>query len=228
MPYFVDNGTERRALVYFTLMVLCNHSLRCVRSTYPLVRDDPNWQSSVAQAFSRSVDDVRNAMTDVEAAFALLKADDFVVQRGEYLFPKRLSMVETAPEFLFLRGEVSLLDDPIVSVVGTRHPSEHGSNRAGDLARRLSERHVTVASGLALGIDRAAHQGALEVMGKTVAVIGTPLTKAYPRENTQLQDYISTVGLLVSQFLPGTSVFKWNFPPSKCHHERDLHRHDCC
>lgn len=115
------------------------------------------------------------------------------------------------PARFHVRGPMQLpLDGPRVSIVGTRHPSEKGVAAARDLASSLAEKGVTVVSGLATGIDAASHRAAME-KGRTVAVLGTPLERAYPAQNRQLQDEIMTKHLAVSQFAPRSAVARANF-----------------
>jgi len=113
---------------------------------------------------------------------------------------------------IFYSGELSLLDAPAVSIVGTRDVSDAGRLRASRLARELAQAGVTVVSGLAKGVDTASHQSAIKAKGATVAVIGTPLSKAYPAENAKLQEEIYRHHLLLTPFAPSDSVFKGNFP----------------
>lgn len=101
---------------------------------------------------------------------------------------------------------------PAVSIVGTREVSDEGRARARRLAKELATAGIVVVSGLARGIDTAAHMGAIEAGGRTIAVIGTPLDKAYPIENADLQKDIYDHHLLVSPFKIGEPVFKGNFP----------------
>lgn len=118
-----------------------------------------------------------------------------------------------APRTLFVQGDVKLLTQGSrVSIVGSRKASPEGIARAKKLARLLAERNVTVVSGLAEGIDTAAHSAAIDAGGRTVAVLGTPLDRVYPRENASLQERIARDHLVVSQFPPGSSVQKRNFP----------------
>jgi DNA processing protein len=126
-------------------------------------------------------------------------------------YPLNLRLVHQQPPFLFARGKVA--DDELsVAVVGTRRPSERGVRHATEIARGLAERGVTVASGLAQGIDTAAHKAALAVGGRTVAVIGTGLRRFYPAQNTLLQQKISHDGLVLSQFWPDAPPTKHSFP----------------
>jgi DNA processing protein len=113
---------------------------------------------------------------------------------------------------LFSAGDPALLSRPCVSIVGSRNATPDGRARASRLARELVERGVVVTSGLARGIDTAAHVSALESGGYTIAVIGTPLSKASPVQNGPLQEAIWRKHFLVSPFAEGTQVYPANFP----------------
>ena len=118
-----------------------------------------------------------------------------------------------APKHLFVAGHTEILEEGArVSIVGSREASETGIKRAKKLARLVCERGGVVVSGLAKGIDTAAHTAAIESGGKTIAVIGTPLSQSYPKENAALQAKIQRDHLLVSQFAEGYPVQPKNFP----------------
>jgi len=118
-----------------------------------------------------------------------------------------------APKRLYLAGDMSLLDrGPRVAIVGSRAASPEGEKRASFLARTLVRRGIIVVSGLAAGIDCTAHQSAIEAGGHTIAVLGTPLDKAYPSENAALQALIIEKHLAVSQFPMGAPTTKQCFP----------------
>jgi DNA processing protein len=118
-----------------------------------------------------------------------------------------------APRNLYLAGDPGLLRrGPRVSVVGARKASPEGLRRARALASSLVEHNIIVVSGLAAGIDRAAHEGAIDAGGRTIAVIGTPLSRSYPPENRDLQERIAREHLVVSQFPVGSDVGRKNFP----------------
>jgi DNA processing protein len=109
-------------------------------------------------------------------------------------------------------GDLHVLARPAVAIVGTREASSSGLQRADWLSCKLAQAGVTIVSGLAKGIDRRAHDGAIAVGGKTAAVIGTPLDKAYPVENAELQELIYREHLLITPFAAGEAVYKSNFP----------------
>ena len=120
---------------------------------------------------------------------------------------------KNAPKELFVRGDTGLfLTGPSVSIVGSREASEKGLIRAAALSRMLVERGVNVVSGLAEGIDTAAHLSAIEHGGRTIAVIGTPVNEVYPKKNKELQELIAKEHLLVSQFRRGVPTRPSNFP----------------
>jgi len=118
-----------------------------------------------------------------------------------------------APPELFLAGDRSLVRHPRkVCVVGTREAGPAALRRAARLSRILAHHDVVVVSGLAAGIDTAAHRAAMAAGGRTIAVIGTPLDRSYPRENAELQAEIASHHLVVSQFPSGQRVGRWCFP----------------
>jgi len=116
---------------------------------------------------------------------------------GDY--PQKLRDARNPIELLYYRGTWELVETRCVAVVGSRKPSEEGIARASRLARELVARDLTVVSGLAAGIDTAAHREAIAAGGRTIAVIGTPLGQVYPKENRELQEKIATRFLLISQ-----------------------------
>ena len=141
--------------------------------------------------------------------------------RGTDRFPdaKQLDFLKRATEDrsredlrLFYAGELSLLQEPCVAIIGTRKVTEAGAKRTNRLARELVQAGIVVVSGLAIGVDAAAHSAAIEAGGRTIAVIGTPLDKAYPAKNARLQETIYRDHLLISQFSPGTRTFRASFP----------------
>src|SRR5579883_2145947 len=118
-----------------------------------------------------------------------------------------------APRQLYLQGNPALLRrGPRVSLVGSRRASQDGLRRARLLSSALARHGIIVVSGLAAGIDRAAHEAAIEASGDTIAVLGTSLEECYPKENQELQERIGREHLLVSQFPSGYPTTPKNFP----------------
>jgi DNA processing protein len=127
------------------------------------------------------------------------------------LFPKRLLEVADHPVVLYMRGEIRKEDQNGIAIVGTRQPSIYGLEMAEKIAHDLASMGFTIVSGLARGVDTAAHRGALK-RGRTVAVIGSGLADIYPRENSQLADEVTHRGLLISEFPMSTPPDRQNFP----------------
>jgi DNA processing protein len=128
-------------------------------------------------------------------------------------YPATLRAIPNLPPFLFVRGTLLKQDIRSVAVVGTRTPSDEGIRRADRMARLLAAREVTVVSGLARGIDTAAHTATLEASGRTIAVLGHGIAApVYPKENRDLADRITQAGALVSQFWPSAHPATWTFP----------------
>lgn len=129
-------------------------------------------------------------------------------------YPASLQEIFNRPPLLWLEGSIDVLTaQPIVAVVGSRRASAEGLQRARRLARELVDAKITVASGLAAGIDAMAHQAALDGGGRTFAVMGTGLERRYPKANIELSGRILRAGgALVSQFLPAQGPTRWTFP----------------
>lgn len=127
-------------------------------------------------------------------------------------YPMNLRMVHDRPPALFVRGELRPADERSVAVVGSRKASPAGLEKASEIARDLVARDYVVVSGLAAGIDTAAHRATLEAGGRTVAVIGTGLRRAFPKQNAGLQERLGRESAVVSQFWPGQEPRRWTFP----------------
>lgn len=132
--------------------------------------------------------------------------------RGGPGYPALLGEIYDPPLLLYCRGSFDVLDLPAVAIVGTRRPTFYGLQMAQGLAYDLAKRAVAIVSGLARGVDGAAHRGCLEAHGRTIAVLGCGIDVVYPREHRQLTQQIMDNGLLVSEFPPGTSPAPQNFP----------------
>ncbi len=131
---------------------------------------------------------------------------------GDPGYPARLGRLVHPPGVLFLRGRVELLERPGVAIVGARRATARARHVAGRLAAAVARTGCPVVSGLALGVDGAAHRGALEAGGPTVAVMGRGADRAYPRSHSGLFRTLLTQGLVVSEFAPGTGPLPHHFP----------------
>jgi DNA processing protein len=127
-------------------------------------------------------------------------------------YPKLLRSLPDCPLALYVAGSIDALGDPQLAVVGSRNPTPQGRETAFDFAHRLALRGLAITSGLAQGIDAAAHRGALAAQGLTVAVLGNGIDVLYPRGNRDLSEIIERHGALVSEFPLGTAPQRANFP----------------
>jgi DNA processing protein len=128
-----------------------------------------------------------------------------LVSLDDPAYPPRLKQIYDPPLILYVRGAVELLSQPGIAVVGTRHPTPYGSGMAERLALDLAARGLVIQSGMARGVDTAAHRGAISGNGKTVAVFGTGVDVPYPKENTRLAEQIvATGGAVISELPLGT------------------------
>jgi DNA processing protein len=131
---------------------------------------------------------------------------------GNAEYPPLLAEISDPPACLWIRGNRTLLTRLTVAVIGARAASQEGLIAANEIAMDLARAGVVVVSGLARGIDSAAHQGALDGGGGTIAVLGTGIDVVYPAENALLTERIATSGLLVTEFAPGSAPEDWHFP----------------
>jgi DNA processing protein len=127
-------------------------------------------------------------------------------------YPHNLRLVTDQPPLLFVQGTLTNADERSMAVVGTRHPSANGLHAAARLARDLANRGVTVVSGLAQGVDTAAHTAALDAGGRTLAVMGTGIQSVFPAANRALARRIQENGACLSQFWPSQGGTRWTFP----------------
>jgi DNA processing protein len=149
----------------------------------------------------------------VEQALAWAQAPAHaVVTLADATYPKLLLEIPDPPPLLYCNGRVDLLNRPSLAVVGSRNATPQGVRNAEQFARAFSEAGLTIVSGLALGIDAAAHHGGLAEVGSTVAVLGTGIDRIYPAQNHALAESIAAQGLLVSELPLATPSLRQNFP----------------
>ncbi|WP_119156786.1 DNA-processing protein DprA [Caldimonas tepidiphila] len=152
------------------------------------------------------------ALLDATLRWLEAEPQRHVVTLGDPDYPARLLATADPPLLLHAAGRLELLAAPSVAVVGSRHPTRQGLDHARAFAAHLSRAGLAVVSGLALGIDGAAHEGALQGPGGTVAVVGTGLDQVYPRGHGELARRIAAQGLLLSEYVLGTPPLPGNFP----------------
>ena len=159
------------------------------------------WHSDVAKQATEAAIEWEQAHTD--ARLLLLADNDF---------PAMLTKGLTPPPLLFVRGDSQCLHQPALSIVGSRHATPQAMRITRDFAAALAHKGVTIISGMASGADTAAHQGALQAMGTTVAVWGTGIDRVYPARNKNLAAQIVAHGCIISEFPLGTRPSPGNFP----------------
>jgi DNA processing protein len=138
--------------------------------------------------------------------------NNFIVTLADPAYPALLREIADPPPLLFVRGNPELLALPQIAIVGSRNPTKSGIETAVSFAFTLSRQGFVITSGLALGIDAASHQGALNAKGYTIAVAGTGLDRVYPARHIDLATQIVNTGAMVSEFPPGTLAKANHFP----------------
>ncbi len=128
-------------------------------------------------------------------------------------YPRSLKEIDQSPSVLYVLGDVDELDLPAVAIVGTRRITQYGKQVTKELATELAQRGIPVVSGLARGIDAAAHQAALDAGGRTLAVLGSGVDQIYPPEHRKMAERICLQGAVISDYPPGTLPEAGNFPP---------------
>jgi len=155
---------------------------------------------------------IDEAAIERDLAWAQQTGNHLVI-KGTNRYPAALAEIPDAPVTLYVRGNVNNLSTTQLAIVGSRNPSPDGCRTASEFARALSKTGLTITSGLASGIDAAAHQGCVHAHGKTIAVFGTGIDEIYPRKHLTLAEQIlENDGTLVSEYPAGSPVSRQNFP----------------
>lgn len=141
-----------------------------------------------------------------------IREDCQILLKGAPGYPALLEEIFDPPLILYARGRLEILRQPCIAIVGTRKPTIYGLQMAQGLAADLGSRGLSIVSGLARGIDAAAHRGCIDSKGTTIAVLGCGIDIVYPKEHQQLADKIIQNGLLLTEFAPGTAPTPQNFP----------------
>ncbi|MFP5325685.1 MAG: DNA-processing protein DprA [Gammaproteobacteria bacterium] len=169
--------------------------------------------AKVARALAQEPPELADALERHLAWLALAPGERHILTLGDTGYPAELLQIADPPVMLQVLGDLETLRHPRrLAIVGSRHPTPQGQENAREFAKALGEAGVCVVSGLALGVDGAAHEGALDAGAPTIAVVGTGLDRVYPRQHAALARRIATQGALVSEYLLGTPPLSPNFP----------------
>jgi DNA processing protein len=196
---------------------LGGQALRSLLSTFGLPRhvfeaSAATLARTVPEALARSIVE-RSRGPAVERALEWASAPRrTILTLGDAGYPRQLLEISDPPALLYVQGDPAYLSSASLAVIGSRNATPQGLANAHAFARAISNAGVAIASGLALGIDAAAHQGGLEGRGGTIAVLGTGSDVIYPRKNEALAGEIAARGALVSEFPLGTPPLQPNFP----------------
>lgn len=217
----VDNKFVRESILYFTIQQYFKNS---DKKTQKFISDitvayDFNFESKLennipllAKLLNTTKRGFYETYGRVKSSFSSLDKDVILCKKGDNIYPKLLANTAEAPLYLFLKGDITLLNEKSVCVVGSRNANRISMENTERIVKSLIHRNIVVNAGLARGIDTATHTAALNNNGKTIAVIGTPINRYYPKENKNLQIEIEKKGLVISQFPPCNEIFRWNFP----------------
>ncbi|HJV51733.1 MAG TPA: DNA-processing protein DprA, partial [Noviherbaspirillum sp.] len=199
----VGNSTARKLLAAFGLPQNIFHASHAALQEVVSER--------IASALLEPLSDDTKALIDNTQEWAA-QPGNRVLTLADADYPKSLLDIADPPCILYVKGRIELLSSPALAVVGSRNATAQGVSNAEKFSEALSQAGLTIISGMALGIDAAAHQGGLRGPGATVAVIGTGANIIYPSRNRALAHQIAEGGCIVSEYALGTPVLAANFP----------------
>lgn len=175
-----------------------------------LKKNDSDWQHA---GLTASQIKGRHDKIDIADDLSWLEQENcHLVTLHDDNYPLRLKDLRNPPPILYVLGDLDVINLPQLAIVGSRNPTNGGTQTATDFAAHFARAGLTITSGLALGIDATAHQATLDANGYTVAVVGTGLDRTYPARNRELARNIAESGALVSEFKIGTKARSENFP----------------
>jgi len=170
-------------------------------------------RAKVGDELAAIVVDARKQFDPDHEADIIARVGASVVEHGDKDYPESLIELPDPPAFLYVKGTLAPLKNDTIAVVGSRMATEYGRRMTDSIVRPLAAAGITIVSGLALGIDAAAHLAAIEGRGKTVGVLGCGLDRVYPQTNTALAEkMIAGGGAVISEFAPGLPSYPANFP----------------
>ena len=208
----------QEAINFETLKIVSKQSVSQVEHQFDRLGDvirlsDPltYHPNTYAETFQISAQHLLESHSRVKGMFLRLEPQDRIVKRDDSDYPAFLPG-ETAPRFLYLRGDSSLLKKKCVAIIGNRNPSNEGKSYTQNSVSALASHEVVTLSGLDVGISGIAHITALSVGRPPIAVLSSSLIESYPDEHRELQSVIGERGLLVTQFSPVFPMQKWHIP----------------
>lgn len=191
----------------------CTRLLRTFGSAYAAVQSRQRWrEAGLTQKQAAEMATGSWRVTARQEWDSARDIDTAILLWTDPLYPVPLRQLPDAPVLLYCRGDMSLLQAPAFAIVGSRRSTEHGRTVAAHMARCLSSCGVTIVSGMALGIDRVAHEAALTRIGRSIGVLGTGIDVIYPQGNRGVFDAMREHGLLISEFMPGALPLPEHFP----------------
>ena len=191
----------------------CARLLRTFGSAYAAVQSRQRWrEAGLTQKQAAEMATGSWRVTARQEWDSVRGIDAAILLWTDPQYPAPLRQLPDAPVLLYCQGDISLLQAPAFAIVGSRRSTEHGRTVAAHMARCLSSCGVTIVSGLALGIDRVAHEAALARIGRSIGVLGTGIDVIYPRGNRGVFDAMREHGLLISEFMPGALPLPEHFP----------------
>jgi len=189
------------------------HLLKAFGSPYNIYAASLSQLKDVVSAnIANAINSSANQEPSIELAQWLTAPNNHLVTLADPEYPKALLEISDPPPFLYAKGNLALLNQPGIAIVGSRNASVQGEKNAEAFAYDLCQHGLCIVSGLALGIDGAAHRGALKANGATIAVVGTGLDIVYPAKHRELAHQIAERGLILSEFALGTPSKPQNFP----------------
>lgn len=214
-----NKDSVQEAVNYYTIQSFYDYAYRKTEAHFQRLLELHDFKKPLfykidlfAGYLSVSNDVLLNRYEQVLRGFEKLLFTDEVVALGDEHYPFELKRIGFPPPFLFLRGKTEVLERPIVSITGCKDPDFEEKDMAYKITRFLSEKGFVIGSGLAKGIDTVVLTTAVNNRFPSVAVLGTPLNRAYPKENESLQRDIARDGILLSQYCPSSPGKRWQFP----------------
>ncbi len=195
--------------------VIYRNLITYFKSPEKIFQADPDELRKVAGITTKAIEAINSFRPnpEIDRELKLIESNNItLITLNSPYYPENLRNIYDPPPFLYVKGALKKEDRDAVAIVGSRYASEYGTRATEEISRSLASRGVTIVSGMARGIDSYAHQGALSVKGRTIAVLGSGIDVVYPPENSRLYDAIASHGAVVSEYPMGTEPHSYNFP----------------